>query len=261
MARTDNMIRTRVCIDDMLGPFDCKLDPSNRWNGWMSPHFTLDTVRELSHQTLRMADEYGYDCTDTIHVIDGREDSRDTVHIIERGPSPNSEGHEMPAIAVRIRWSNVTRDAVAATTIGRATPNDRKAARRSKATGRGAQRSVVIHIRWQWIDEDSDTAATAEPRGKDGLYAVGGWEWTWHYATWWCPCGADMDWHLAECTNCHLTRDTRPEKKPCDCGCDPVYGAVGQFDTQGPASLAHLAATGRYLRWTELIRLDATSAT
>ncbi|MEC3995183.1 DNA cytosine methyltransferase [Actinacidiphila sp. DG2A-62] len=73
------MIETRVCIDDTFGPFDCQLDPHNRWNGWLSPHFTLDVTRELSAQTLRMADEYGYDCTDTIHVIEGRADSQDAL--------------------------------------------------------------------------------------------------------------------------------------------------------------------------------------
>ncbi|WP_327123683.1 hypothetical protein [Streptomyces sp. NBC_01727] len=154
MSRDGNMIQTRVCIDDMLGPFDCKLNPANRWNGWLSPYFTLDTARELSAQTIREADEYGYDCVDTIHVIDGRADSQDTVHIIEGGTcrynSDDERGDERVAIAVRIRWRNVGRDAVAATTITHATANDRKAARRRKVTGRGAPRTVVVHARWQW---------------------------------------------------------------------------------------------------------------
>ncbi|MFI5629192.1 hypothetical protein ACIA8E_07390 [Streptomyces sp. NPDC051664] len=214
MSRDSKMIQTRVCIDDMLGPFDCKLNPANRWNGWLSPYFTLDTTRELSAQTLRMADEYGYDCVDTIHVIDGREDSQDTVHIIEGGTcrynSEDEREDERVAIAVRIRWRNVGRDAVAATTITHATPGDRKAARRRKVTGRGAQRSVVVHARWQWLIEGSDAAADVSPLSRDGLYGVGGWEWTWHFSSWWCVCGECMDWHELRCDNCDLHRDSQP---------------------------------------------------
>ncbi|MFF9690432.1 hypothetical protein [Streptomyces sp. NPDC014623] len=260
MPHTHTMIRTRVCIDDFLGPLDCELDPRNLWNGFLSPHFTLDAVRELSAQTLRLAAEDDYQ-SDTIHVIDGREDSRDTVHIIEGAPNPDSERGEPWAIAVRIRWSNVARGAVEATTIRVATPADRKRARRSKTTGRGARHAVVLHIRWMYVHEGSDTAATTEPLGKDGLYSIGGWEWAWGYSVWWCPCANCNNWHVAECKNCGLARDSRHEEQPCDCGCDPALGEPGQYDTAGPASLAHLAATGRYLRWTELIRLAATSAT
>ncbi|MFJ7489704.1 hypothetical protein ACIQZB_00335 [Streptomyces sp. NPDC097727] len=244
-------IETRVCIDDDFGPFDCKLNPENRWNGWLSPYFTLDTTRELSAQTLRMADEYGYDCVSTIHVIDGFEDSRDTVHIIEGGLNRDSDDGEPNTIAVRIRWRNVGRDAVAAVSFSSATPKDRKAARRRKATGHGARRTVVVHVRWQWLHEGGDIPANVVPLSRDGLYGIGGWEWTWHFAGWWCACGADWDWHETTCTNCDLTRDTQPGKKPCDCGCDPEQGVTGEYDLESEASRAHLARTGRYLRWSE----------
>ncbi|MFJ6014489.1 hypothetical protein [Streptomyces sp. NPDC092952] len=209
MARTREMIQTRVCIDDMLGPFDCQLDPNNRWNGWLSPSFTLDVTRQLSAQTLQMADEYGYDCTDTIHVIEGRADSRDTVHIIDSGMTHevNDDGDREPtAVAVRIPWRSLDRGASA--TISGVTPAAREAARRSESTGQGAARSVVVHIRWQWLSGGSDTAATVvQPR--DGLYSIGGWEWTWHFASWWCVCGTGWDWHETEC-ECGMTRDANP---------------------------------------------------
>ncbi|WP_371799021.1 hypothetical protein OG963_14390 [Streptomyces sp. NBC_01707] len=226
MARTGETIETRVCIDDMLGPFDCKLNPNNRWNGWLSPYFTLDTARELSAQTLRIADEYGYDCADTVHVIDGREDSGDTVHIIEGGTNPYSEEHEQVAIAVRIRWRNVGRNVTTAVRVAHATPNDRKAARRRKATGRGARRTVIVKAAWQWLYEGSATAADVIAPGRDGLYGIGGWEWTWAFASWWCACGEGMDWHEYDCTNCHLNRDSKKDGKPCACGCDALREGV-----------------------------------
>ncbi|MFD6941066.1 hypothetical protein ACFWAP_33570 [Streptomyces goshikiensis] len=198
------IIDTRVCIDDMFGPFDCKLDPSNRWNGWLSPHFTLGTVRKLSAQTLREADECGHDSVDTIHVIDGREDSTETVHVIEGG----TYNGEPQAIAVRINWRNLARGKDGATTITRANAKDRKAARRTPG-GRGARTSVVVHVRWMYLGEGSDTAVTIEAPGKDGLYAIGGWEWTWHFASWWCFCGNAQVWHELDCENCGLTRETR----------------------------------------------------
>ncbi|MFF7953673.1 hypothetical protein [Streptomyces griseorubiginosus] len=212
MKRTSQTIATRVCIDDMLGPLDCTLDPANRWNGWLSPHFTVDAARELSAQTLRLAEEDGYDCVDTIHVIEGRADSQDTVHIIEGGPSRHydeaEEAEENQAVAVRIPWRGLDRRASA--TITAATPQARKAARKRKITGRGARRAVVVHIRWQYLDEGSDTAATIVSPDDEGLFPIGGWEWTWHFASWWCACGRGSDWHDTECW-CGLTRDDQPK--------------------------------------------------
>lgn len=201
------MIETRVCIDDMLGPFDCKLDPTNRWNGWLSPHFPLESAKKLADQTLHMADEYGYDSVDTIHVIEGRADSQETVHIIEGGPSRYGDEPKGLAVAVRINWRALERGSDAATSITDATPKARKAARRRKATGRGARRAVAVHIRWMYLDEGSDTAANVIRPDRQGLYAIGGWEWTWHFASWWCVCGNDTDWHETECDSCGLSRE------------------------------------------------------
>ncbi|GHH25616.1 hypothetical protein [Streptomyces rubradiris] len=202
--RPRQMIETRVCIDDTLGPFDCKLDPANRWNGWLSPHFPLDTARQLSAQTLQLAEEYGYDHVDTIHVIEGRADSRDTVHIIEGGPFRHRKNDKPQAVAVRINWRNVDRDAAHAARITEATPQARKAARRCRPGGRGASRAVIVHVRWQFLDEGSDTAANVVTPDSDGLFPIGGWEWTWHSVSWWCLCGADHEWHIPRC---HLTRE------------------------------------------------------
>ncbi|MFE9250870.1 hypothetical protein [Streptomyces sp. NPDC007088] len=208
MNHTHQMITTRVCIDDTLGPFDCQLDPSNRWNGWLSPHFTLDAARELSAQTLRLADEYGHDTVDTIHIIEGREDSQDTVHVIEGGPSRFHEaGATSPAVAVHVPWRNPNRGTNAS--ITHASPQARKAARKRKVTGRAARRVVVVHVRWQYLDEGSDTAADIVRPDAEGLYPIGGWEWTWHFASWWCACGRNSAWHKTECW-CSLTRDNQP---------------------------------------------------
>ncbi|MFJ4343037.1 hypothetical protein [Streptomyces sp. NPDC088915] len=222
------MIETRVCIDDTLGPFDCKLDPANRWNGWLSPHFPLDSARRLSAQTLRMAEEYGYDCTDTIHVIEGREDSPDTVHIIEGGPSRHGEEDEVLAVAVRVNWRHVDRDAGRAATVTEATPQARKAARRRKPGGRGARRVVIVHIRWMYLDEGSDTAASIVAPDDEGLYSIGGWEWTWHFASWWCLCGSDQDWHVLDCL-CGVTRGQALALKEAA----PRVGAILRRDAPG----------------------------
>ncbi|MER5697830.1 hypothetical protein ACWDBO_37040 [Streptomyces mirabilis] len=69
-------VDTKVCIDDMLGPLDAKVDPHNLWNGFVSPHFTLDAARELAAQTQRLAEECGKDA-DTVHVVDSGCTDRD----------------------------------------------------------------------------------------------------------------------------------------------------------------------------------------
>ncbi|MEV5677030.1 hypothetical protein [Streptomyces sp. NPDC052179] len=198
-------IETRVSIDD-FGPFDCTLDPVSRWNGFVSPSFTLDVARDVSAQTLRMADACGYESVDTIHVIDGREDSRDTVHIIDSDMTRTGD-KEPVKVAVRIPWRSLDRGAKP--TVSEATPAARKAARRSKATGRGAARSVVIQIRWMYLHEGSDSVTVIQP-GRDGLYPIGGWEWAWSFSVWWCACGEHTDWHELWCERCGLHRDNQP---------------------------------------------------
>ncbi|WP_019548604.1 hypothetical protein [Streptomyces sulphureus] len=64
------MIDTWVCVDDEH-IYPASLDRSNRWNGWVSPGFTLDAVRQLAAHTEEAAEEYGYDCVDQIKVLDG----------------------------------------------------------------------------------------------------------------------------------------------------------------------------------------------
>ncbi|MFJ3248421.1 hypothetical protein [Streptomyces sp. NPDC086782] len=175
----------RVCIDDMLGPYDAQVDPTFRWNGWQVPMFTLDTVREIAARTLEMADEYGYDCQDTVHVIEGRVDSRDTVHILDsnlqRDTDDEGEDPEPLGIAVRVNWRDVDQGVEQATTIAVATRAARKAARRRKPSGKGTVLTAVVHIRWQWVNE-SDTGADVIEPNRDGLYGIGGCEWTWYEA-------------------------------------------------------------------------------
>ena len=138
----------------MLGPYDAVLDPTNRWNGWLDPYFTLDTVRELATRTQQLADECGHDSTDTIHVIDGGTDAH------------------------------------------------------------GEPRVVVLHNRWQYLPE-SDTAATVVRPDERGLYGIGGWEWTWHFAGWACACGSNPDWHITQCPKCGRARDRQlPDAAP-----------------------------------------------
>ncbi|MGW1801703.1 hypothetical protein ACWCQN_38750 [Streptomyces sp. NPDC001984] len=145
------MIDTRVCIDDTFGPFAAKVDPTHRWNGWLCPRFTLDTVREMAARSQEMADEYGHDSVPTIHVIDG-------------------------------------------------------------GTDQGEPRVVVAQISWQYHDGDAEGATSIINPDDDGLYGIGGGEWTWLIATWLCVCGQAMHWHVTDCKNCDLTRDTQPQQ-------------------------------------------------
>ncbi|MFD8774503.1 hypothetical protein [Streptomyces sp. NPDC059916] len=63
-------IETFVCVDDR-NIYPALIDRENRWNGWVSPGFTLDAVRRLAAHTTEMAEQYGHDCVDQITVIDG----------------------------------------------------------------------------------------------------------------------------------------------------------------------------------------------
>lgn len=210
-------ISTRVCIDD-FGPFDCRLTPSSLWNGFLSPHFALDVAREVAAGTQAIADEVGYECQDTVHVIDGRADSPHTVHVFDSGLERvvNEWGDREPvAVAVRVPWSGLDRGEQPS--ISAATPAARKAARKSarkaarlKGSGRGQERAVIVHLRWQHLAEGSTTAAEIIEPDDDGLYCIGGWEWCWGYSHWWCPCGSHQKWHETQCL-CGLTREERPK--------------------------------------------------
>ncbi|MGY3341136.1 hypothetical protein ACVW0K_007329 [Streptomyces filamentosus] len=136
-------IRTRVTVSGTTD-YDAVVDPANRWNGWVSPYFTLDTVRRLSAEMLGLADAHGYDCADTVHVIDGGTDDD------------------------------------------------------------GEPRAIVLHIRWVYLADEGAQSVTSvvEPRTEDGLYCIGGWEWTWSITTWDCVCGSAPDFHETTCPGC-----------------------------------------------------------
>lgn len=99
--------------------YPAMVDVTSRWNGFLSPSFTLATVRQLAADTQTMADEYGYGDMDTVHVIDAGTDAE------------------------------------------------------------GQPRAVVIHVRWHYLSEGSDTAANIVKPNASGRYPIGGWEWTW----------------------------------------------------------------------------------
>lgn len=56
MSVTHPRIRSRVSLEGWLGPFDCYISPTD---GWLRPRFDLEGARELSSQTVRMAEEDG----------------------------------------------------------------------------------------------------------------------------------------------------------------------------------------------------------
>ncbi|MFD5788606.1 hypothetical protein ACFWH1_18535 [Streptomyces sp. NPDC127037] len=68
--------------------YPARLNPDARWNGWVCPAFTLDTVRQIAADTQAAAERNGHLCTDTIHVTDG---------------GFTSEG-EPQALVMRISW-------------------------------------------------------------------------------------------------------------------------------------------------------------
>lgn len=84
-------IDTRVCIDDTLGPYEAKIDPTNRWKGLVCPRFTLDTVRKIAARTQEQAAKDNYESVETIHVIDGGTDA---------------EGNPR-AVVLHVRWAYV----------------------------------------------------------------------------------------------------------------------------------------------------------
>ncbi|MEU7323387.1 hypothetical protein ABZ682_22970 [Streptomyces griseoviridis] len=201
------MIDTRVTIDGTFGPFDCRLDPRLCYT---KPWFPLAETRKVAARTQYLAYKHGNSSTETIHVIEGRTDGPDSVHLIEGVPGRNGT----PAVAVRIRWKGARPTA----TLGEATADarrevTRKATARRKAarSGRtGAPRAVVVHIDWCGLGEDFDEAAFVVEPSADGLYPVGAPEWRWDFASWWCPaCQDSQPWHEVTCP-CGLSRPATP---------------------------------------------------
>ncbi|MFJ3249105.1 hypothetical protein [Streptomyces sp. NPDC086782] len=69
--------------------------------------------------------------------------------------------------------------------------------------------AVVLRVSWMYVEEEGARQSTLiiEP-DEEGRYAIGGWEWTWSYATWWCLCGSGHDWHVPQCfEGCGIARD------------------------------------------------------
>ena len=64
------MIDTFVSLDGPTPIYPARLDPAKGWN-WVSPTFTLDTVRRIAIDTQAWAAKCGHDYADTLHVIDG----------------------------------------------------------------------------------------------------------------------------------------------------------------------------------------------
>ncbi|WP_405526838.1 hypothetical protein OG426_30640 [Streptomyces canus] len=73
-------------------------------------------------------------------------------------------------------------------------------------------RALVLHIRWSYLDQDGGSAVSIIQPNDEGLYGIGGWEWTWNFASWQCACGSTMHWHVTDCEGCDPTRDTQPDK-------------------------------------------------
>ncbi|MDQ0762021.1 GNAT family N-acetyltransferase [Streptomyces canus] len=201
------MIDTRVTLDSIVGPYDCVATEEGR-----APRFTLDVTREVSAGTLQMADDYGFSCTETVHVIDGYAGSPDTVHLFDSGETYvlNEDGERAPrAVAVRVCWRGKT-PTVTPVPVNRET---RRAARKTRSKARGgrgaAARTAVICVHWQWVDNEGSGALDVIEPLADGRYPIGGWVWPWCLVTWKCACGYEMGWHVTECL-CGLTRDGQP---------------------------------------------------
>lgn len=207
MSRID----TRVCLNDVLGPYEAKVDPEALWNGWLSPHFTLDTVRDMTSRTAEWATRYGHNVAVTVHVIDGYTDSPSSVHVIDGG---THDGTPRRAV-VHIRWNLLDEDPHSAVSFFPARPGNDVAT--TEPAG-GKPRSVVFSMDWQqWSGDDGpEAAADIYPPDADGRYAVGAWAWCWDYAVWWCTCGTATRWHETTCNACRLPRPAQPVRELAD---------------------------------------------
>ncbi|MGA5599606.1 hypothetical protein ACPCUF_00970 [Streptomyces griseoincarnatus] len=202
-------IETRVCLDDLLGPYEATVDPApeKRWNGWLAPHFTLDTVREMTGRTADLAARYGHDSTVTVHVIDRHADSPSSVHVIDGGT--DRDGNPRQAV-VHVRWNLVDDDPERAVSFFPARPGTEVTT--TEPAGGGKPRSVVFSMDWQWwtdADGPGDVADVYTP-DEEGRYAIGAWSWCWDYAVWWCTCGTGNRWHETTCLACPLPRPAQP---------------------------------------------------
>lgn len=94
----------RVTTDGTIC-YDAWVDPTNRWNGYLSPSFPLGEVRKLAKDT--QADmESGYQ-VDTIHVVDGYQ-LPEIDGVIRRTPA---------TVVLFIEWDDADKGPEQATTI------------------------------------------------------------------------------------------------------------------------------------------------
>ncbi|MEU5036094.1 hypothetical protein AB0G48_18330 [Streptomyces rubiginosohelvolus] len=233
------MIDTRVTMDGIVGPYDCK------WTG-TSYLFSLEASRQVSAGTLEMASTYGFSCVETIHVIDGRAGSPDTIHVFDSGESyvANEDGDRAPrAVAVRVRWRGKT----PTVTPVAATPQARRAARKTKhkRPGReaGPARAAVICVHWQWVEDETSSALDVIEPHDDGHYPIGGREWPWCVVTWQCACGYTQDWQDPECL-CGLSRDGQP-KSPLDTASIRVAQTLRTLAPHATSALIDLTTLAR----------------
>ncbi|KUN37706.1 hypothetical protein AQJ30_15595 [Streptomyces longwoodensis] len=234
-------VATRVTLDSIIGPYDCIATDTGR-----CPRFTLDAARQVSAGTLSMADDYGYSCVDTIHVIDGHAGGADTVHVFDTGETyvVNEDGDRAPrAVAVRVRWRGKV-PTVTPVPVNRET---RRAARKTQNKPRGgrgaAARAAVICIRWQWVHDEGSSAVDVINPADDGRYPIGGWEWPWCVVTWDCVCGYSPDWHETECL-CGLTRDKQPTE-PLAVAAARALAALRTLVPEATSALVDLADLAR----------------
>lgn len=68
-------------------PYPAFVDPDERDDeGWVNPHFDLDTVRDLAANTQAAAEKLGHFAVNTVHVVDGDPDD------------------EPPALVIVVNW-------------------------------------------------------------------------------------------------------------------------------------------------------------
>ncbi|MEU4260240.1 hypothetical protein AB0F84_29405 [Streptomyces fradiae] len=80
--------------------YEAVVDKSNRWNGWLSPRFTLETVKQIAADCRKLIEEFGRAHQDEIRVIEAPELSE-----------MSEDGEELKAaIVLHIRWGYIHSD-------------------------------------------------------------------------------------------------------------------------------------------------------
>ncbi len=80
--------------------YEAVADKSNRWNGFLSPRFTLETVKQIAADCQKGIEEFGRDSQDEILVLEAPELNE-----------ADDEGEERKAaVVLHIRWSYIHSD-------------------------------------------------------------------------------------------------------------------------------------------------------